>query len=102
MSFGVLVGAGTAVLAAALAVLGSMAAPVAVGLGAMVIVLAAQVRVLSTIPACFNGFASVAGLMLMKGVAPSDAIAPSILSVVLGTAFAVAASRLAGALARRS
>lgn len=102
MSFGVVVGALSVMLAGQLGSLGALAAPVAVGIGAAVIVLAAHLSLLATIPACVYGFASVAGLILLKGVAPVDAIVPTILSVVIGAAFGYASEALGGMLAKKS
>jgi len=74
---------------------------VAVGVGAAAIVLAAHVSLLSTIPASVYGFACVAGLILLKGVAPVDAILPTILSIVLGAAFGYASEAAAGMLTKK-
>src|SRR5450631_1474594 len=87
MSFGALVGMLAVMLAGQLGSLGALAAPVAVGVGAAVLVLAAHVPQLSTIPSSVYGFASIAGLILLKGLAPMDAILPTIGSIVLGAAF---------------
>ena len=101
MSFGVVVGAVSVMLAGQLGALGAMAAPVAVGIGAAVIVLAAHVSLLSVIPACVYGFASVAGLILLKGLAPIDAIVPTLLSVAIGAGFGWASEALAGMMASK-
>ena len=58
------------------AALGALAASVALGIGAAVIVLAAHIGLLATIPASVYGFASVAGLIL-----------PTIASIIIGAAF---------------
>lgn len=87
MSFGALVGMLSVMLAGQLGGLGTLAAPVAVGIGAAVLVLAAHLPLLSTIPSSVYGFASVAGLILLKGLAPEQAILPTIGSIVLGAAF---------------
>ena len=56
--------------------------------GAAVIVLAAHLPQLSTIPACVYGFACVAGLILLgKDMTPTAAIVPTIVSRLIGTAF---------------
>ncbi|RZU02590.1 DUF1097 domain-containing protein [Rivibacter subsaxonicus] len=102
MSFGALVGALSVMLAGQLGALGGLAAPVAVGIGAAVIVLAAHLPILSTIPACVYGFASVAGLILLKGTAPLDALLPTIGSIILGAGFGWASETLAGKLAKKS
>jgi len=100
MSFGAVVGALSVMLAGQLSGLGALAAPVAVGIGAAAIVLAAHIPILSTIPSCVYGFASVAGLILLKGVAPVDAILPTIGSIVIGAAFGWASETLGGKLAK--
>lgn len=100
MSFGAVVGAGAVVLAGQLGGLGNWAAPVAVGVGAVVIVLAAHISILSVIPACFYGFASVAGLILLKGVPAFEAVLPTIVSVAIGAAFGWVSEAVAGKLAK--
>src|ERR1035441_8906701 len=80
MSFGAVVGAVSVMLAGQLGAIGGLAAPVAVGIGAAVIVLAAHIGLLATIPASVYGFASIAGLILLKGVAAPQAIVPTVLS----------------------
>jgi Protein of unknown function (DUF1097) len=100
MSFGAVVGMLSVMLAGQLGGLGALAAPVAVGIGAGVIVLAAHVPLLSTIPSCVYGFASVAGLILLKGLAPTDAIVPTIASIVIGAVFGWLSETLAGKLVR--
>ena len=102
MSFGAVVGALSVLLAGQLGMLGSLAAPVAVGIGAAVLVLAAHVGLLGTIPASFYGFASIAGLILLKGVAPAKAILPTILSIVAGTAFGFVSAKLGAAMTKAS
>lgn len=87
MGFGAVVGTVSVMLAGQLGVLGALAAPVAVGIGAAVIVLAAHIGLLATIPASVYGFAAVAGLILLKGVAPMEALLPTIASIALGAAF---------------
>ena len=101
MSFGVVIGALSVMLAGQLGALGALAAPVAVGIGAAVIVLAAHVSLLSVIPASVYGFACVAGLILLKGMAPIDAIVPTILSVAIGAAFGFVSEAIAGILAKK-
>lgn len=77
-------------------------APVAVGIGAAVIVLAAHIGILGTIPASVYGFACVAGLILLKGVAPLEAIAPTIGSIVIGALFGYASEALGGLLTKKA
>jgi hypothetical protein len=102
MVFGTIVGALSVVLAGHLSALGSLAAPVAVGVGASVICLAAHIPALATIPASVYGFAAVAGLILLKGTPPLEAILPTIISIVLGVAFGWASEYIAGMLAKKT
>lgn len=100
MSFGAVVGAVSVLLAGQLGALGALAAPVAVGIGATVIVLAAHIGFLATIPASVYGFAAVAGLILLKGVAPLDALVPTVLSIAVGAVFGLASAKIAAMLTR--
>jgi len=101
MSFGALIGSLAVMLAGQLGGLGALAAPVAVGIGAAVIVLAAHLPVLSTIPACVYGFAAVAGLILLgKDMTPMGALFPTIGSIILGAAFGWASEAIAGKLVK--
>jgi hypothetical protein len=102
MVFGAAVGVVSVLLIGPLGMLGALAAPVAVGLGAAVIVLAAHLPALSVIPASVYGFASVAGLILLKGTAPMDALLPTALSIVTGALFGWASEQLAGKLVAKS
>ena len=64
-----------------LGALGAFAAPVAVGLGATVIVLTSKLPFLAVIPASVYGFASIAGLALLgTGMTPTTALVPTIQS----------------------
>jgi hypothetical protein len=99
MSFGAVVGMVAVLLAGQLGALGALAAPVAVGLGATVIVLASTIPVLATIPASVYGFASIAGLILLgSGMTPTAALVPTILSILIGAAFGYISEAVAGAL----
>ena len=100
MAFGAVVGMLSVMLAGQLGGLGALAAPVAVGIGAAAIVLAAHVGLLATIPACVYGFASVAGLILLKGLTPLAAIVPTIASIVLGAVFGWLSEMLGGKLTK--
>jgi len=101
MSFGAVVGMVAVIGAGQMGALGQLAAPVAVGLGATAIVLASSVPLLSTIPASVYGFASIAGLILLgAGVAPKAALAPTILSIVIGAAFGYISEAVANSLAK--
>jgi hypothetical protein len=98
MIFGAIIGALSVLLAGQLGALGAMAAPIAVGIGVAVMVLAAHFPLLSTIPASVYGFASVAGLILLKGVSPVDALVPTGLSIILGALFGWVSELVAGKL----
>ena len=100
MLFGAVVGALSVMLAGYLGALGSFAAPVAVGIGAAVLVLAAHIGLLSTIPANVYGFAAIAGLILLKPLAPLDALLPTIISIVLGGVFGWVSEWIAGKLTK--
>lgn len=103
MSWGAVVGMASVMLAGQLGALGALAAPVAVGIGAAVIVLAAHAKPLSTIPAAVYGFACVAGLILLgKDMSPAKAIVPTIVSILIGTAFGWVSEFVAGKLTKAS
>ena len=101
MAFGAVDGMLAVMLIGQLGALGALAAPVAVGIGAAVIVLAAHIGLLATIPASVYGFASVAGLILLKGLAPIDAILPTIASIIIGAAFGWVSEQVAGKLTKK-
>jgi hypothetical protein len=103
MSFGALVGLAAILLfQGPIAGLGDLAAPVAVGLGAFVICLASALPLLATIPASVYGFASVAGatFLMSEGPAlePTQAIVPTVISIVIGAVFGIVSEYLANAL----
>lgn len=101
MSFGALVGMVAVLGAGQMGALGQLAAPVAVGLGATVIVLASSLPLLATIPASVYGFASIAGLILLgTGMTPTAALVPTVLSVVIGAAFGYVSEAVANSLAK--
>jgi len=101
MCFGALVGMLSVMLAGQLGTLGAFAAPVAVGIGAGCIVLAAHLPLLSTIPASVYGFACVAGLILLgKDMSPMNAIAPTIGSIIIGAGFGWLSETIGGKLAK--
>ena len=77
------------------------AIPVAVGIGAAAIVLAAHIGLLATIPASVYGFASVAGLILLKPLSPVDAIVPTIASIVIGALLGWVSEMVAGKLTKK-
>src|SRR5690606_37292173 len=77
-------------------------APIAVGIGAAVIVLSSQLPLFATIPASVYGFAAIAGLMLLgTDMTPVKALWPTILSIVIGAAFGYASESLAGVLVKK-
>lgn len=100
MIFGAVVGALTVLLAGKLGALGTLAAPIAVGIGAVVVVTGAHLNALSTIPATVYGFASIAGLILLKSVPALEAVFPTVLSIVIGAIFGWVSEWLAGKLTK--
>lgn len=103
MSFGAVVGMAAVLLANQIGALGALAAPLAVGIGATIIVLASKLPPLATIPASVYGFASIAGLILLgTGMTPTAALLPTIASIVIGAAFGYVSEAVAGALTKRS
>ena len=108
MSFGALIGMLSVMLAGQLGSLGEFAAPVAVGVGATVIVLSSKLPLLAAIPASVYGFAAIAGLWLLggatvlgAGATVVDALLPTIISVVIGALFGIVSETLAGALTKK-
>ena len=108
MSFGALIGMLAVLLAGQLGALGALAAPLAVGIGATVIVLSSSFSYLAAIPASVYGFAAIAGLWLLGGtdVLGADAtvvnaLLPTILSVAVGAAFGYVSEAVAGALQKK-
>ena len=102
MSFGAAVGLGSFLLNDQIGALGQFSAPVAVGIGAAVICLASSISFLKTIPASVYGFASIAGLALLKpGITPVNALLPTIASVVIGALFGYVSEVVAGALTKK-
>ena len=100
MVFGAVDGMLTVMLIGQLGALGALAAPVAVGLGAAVIVLAAHIRLLAMVPASVYGFASMAGLILLKGPTPVEALVPTIGAILIGALSGWVSEWLAGRLTR--
>ena len=101
MFFGSVVGMAAVTLAGNMGMLGSLTAPVAVGLGAAVICLASAVPALAVIPASVYGFAAIAGLILLgQGMTPTTALIPTLLSIAIGAAFGYVSEVVANALAR--
>jgi len=103
MSFGALVGMCAVLLAGGpLAGLGDFAAPIAVGLGAFVICLASAIPLLATIPASVYGFASIAGPILLANMTATQAIVPTVISIVIGAVFGIVSEWLAGVLTKKN
>jgi hypothetical protein len=103
MSFGAIVGMVAVMLASGpLAGLGDFAAPIAVGLGAAAICLASAVSLLSVVPVSVYGFASIAGPILLAGMSPTEALVPTIVSVIIGAAFGYVSEMLANALTKKN
>ena len=103
MSFGALVGMVAVLLAGGpLAGTGDFAAPIAVGLGAFVICLASALPLLATIPASVYGFAAIAGPILLANMSPTEAIVPTVISIVIGALFGIVSEKLAGVLTRKT
>ncbi len=102
MTFGALVGMVAALGIAQMGALGSFAAPVGVGIGAAVIVLASKVPALEAIPAGFFGFACIFGMLGLKGAdTPVAAIGPTIISMVIGAAFGYVSELVTDMLAKK-
>jgi hypothetical protein len=101
MSFGAVIGMAAALLIAPLAPLGPLAAPVAVGVGAAVIVIASKVPWLETVPAGFYGFAVIFAVIGLGKVEPVAALLPTVLSILIGALFGYVSEWIAGALARK-
>ncbi|MGH6991648.1 MAG: DUF1097 domain-containing protein, partial [Stellaceae bacterium] len=88
MSFGALVGMCAALAIGQMSGLGSLAAPVGVGVGAALIVVASKVPTLEAIPAGFFGFACIFGMLgLTPHLAPTAAFGPTVISIIIGAAF---------------
>ena len=111
MSWGALVGlAAIWAFQEPLSGLGTMAAPIAVGIGAAIICLSSKLPILATIPASVYGFASIAGLTLLADkmhdangtLEPHNAIIPTILSVIIGAIFGYVSEFVANALTKKT
>jgi Protein of unknown function (DUF1097) len=101
MSWGAVVGMASVLLAEHLGALGSFAAPLAVGIGATVIVLSSSIPLLAAIPASVYGFASIAGLILLTDVGAVGALLPTIVSIVVGALFGFVSEASTNALAKK-
>jgi hypothetical protein len=101
MIFGALVGMAAVMLAGQLGSLGTLAAPVAVGIGAAVICMASALPPLAAIPASVYGFAAIAGLILVGKVPAAQAIVPTAVSIIIGAVFGIASEYLAGVLSKK-
>jgi hypothetical protein len=109
MSFGSVIGMLAVYLAGMLGAIGQFAAPLAVGIGATVIVLSSSLKLLSAIPASVYGFASIAGLWLLGGTAllgadvtVGSALLPTIISIIVGALFGIVSENVATALTKNS
>ncbi len=107
MSFGAVIGMAAVLLAGQLGALGDFAAPLAVGIGATIIVLSSSIKWLAAIPASVYGFAAIAGLWLLggedtlgEGATVVNALVPTILSVIAGAIFGYVSEAISGALAK--
>ena len=103
MALGVVIGALSIISAGyvgSVTTLGTLAAPLVLGVGAAVFVLAAHIPLLATIPCSAYGFSCVGGLILLKGVAPVDAVIPTLASIIVGIAFAWVSEFIAERLAK--
>mgnify|MGYP001187649203 CR=1 FL=1 len=102
MSWGAVVGAVVAILATGpFSGAGQFGAPIAVGLGVVVICLSSAVSLLSAIPASLYGFAAIAAPILLGGMRAQDAILPMISAIIIGTVFGYVSETLATALTRK-
>ena len=102
MSWGAIVGMVAVILATGiLGGLGSLAVPVAVGLGAALIVLTSKIPFLEIVPVGFFGFAAVAAVIVLKPLDPAAAIGPVILSVIIGVIFGFVSEIVANALTKQ-
>ena len=72
------------------------------GLGAFVICLASALPLLATIPASVYGFAAIAGPILLANMSPTEAIVPTVISIVIGALFGIVSEKLAGVLTRKT
>jgi len=103
MTWGAIVGMVAVILAGGiLAPLGDLAAPVAVGLGAAVICLSSAIPLLAVIPASVYGFAAIAGPILLAGMGATEAIVPTVISIVIGAAFGYVSELGANALTKKA
>ena len=102
MIFGAIVGMVAVMGAGQMGTLGAYAAPVAVGIGATVIVLASKIPLLATIPASVYGFAAFAGLILLTpGMKPMDALLPTAVSIIIGALFGIVSEVVANVLSKK-
>jgi len=108
MIWGAIVGMVALILAGgAFAGLGTLAAPVAVGLGAGLIVLTSKVPYLGIIPIGFFGFACVAAVDILvkhpdgSAMSPTQAIAPTVVSILIGVAFGFVSEVITDALTKK-
>jgi len=108
MIWGAVVGMIALILAGGvLSGLGTLNVPIAVGLGAALIVLTSKVPYLGIIPIGFFGFACVAAVSgLVKhadgtAMTPTDAILPTVVSILIGVAFGFVSEIITDALTKK-
>jgi hypothetical protein len=108
MSFGAVIGMLAVMLAGTIGALGQFAAPVAVGVGATVIVVSSSFKYLAAIPASVYGFAAIAGLWLLGGAgvlgvgsSVSAALLPTVISIIVGALFGYVSEAVANALTKK-
>jgi len=108
MIWGAIVGMVALMLAGGLlAPFGPLAAPIAVGLGAALIVLTSKVPYLGIIPIGFFGFACVAAVDLLvkhadgSAMTPTQAILPTAISILIGVAFGFVSEVVTDALTKK-
>lgn len=101
MVWGAIVGMVALMLAGMWGAMGGLAVPVAVGLGAALIVLTSKVPYLEVIPVGFFGFAAVAAVIGLVGVTPQEAIIPTAISVIIGVIFGFVSEIVANALTKK-
>ena len=103
MTWGAIVGMCAVILAGGVfSGLGPALAPaIAVGIGAAVICLSSAIGLLETIPASVYGFAAVAGPIVLANVKATDAIIPTVLSIIIGAVFGYVSEVAANALTKK-
>lgn len=102
MSFGALTGMVAIILAGgAFSSLGTLAVPLAVGLGAALIVIVSKIPYLGIPPIGFYGFAAIAAVIVLKGVEPTKALVPVVISIVIGALFGIVSEVVTDAITKK-